>query len=92
MRVNAGVIYWRVVAVRKNEEKIDFIEIGKGTRQSCSLLSYCVIKNIDILPVLFILHNDDLKEGIKIRGKLIKEIHFIEDKAGVLVSLRKGLH
>ena len=77
----------QVVAVRTNEGETDLIEIGRGTRQGCSLS-----------PMLFNLYDeaiireafDDLEEGIIIGGKLIKEIQFADDK-GVLTSTQEGL-
>ena len=74
----------QVVAVRTNEEEIDLIEIGRGTKQGCSVLFN--LYDEAMIKEAF----DDLEEGIIIGGKLIKEIRIADDKR-VLANAQERL-
>jgi hypothetical protein len=63
------------------------IIVGRGTRQGCplSLVLFNIYDEAMIREAF-----DDVNEGIKIGGKLIKEVKFVDNK-GVLASTERGL-
>src|SRR6478736_1054213 len=74
--------------VKIQQEFSDEGEIGRGVRQGCSLSP--LLFNI-YAEAMMVEAMEGIEEGIKIGGKLIKDVRFADDQ-GMIAKNEKGLH
>lgn len=77
----------QTAAVRVADECSDYSKVGRGVRQGCCLspLLFNVYTEMMMLEAI-----EDVEEGVKVGGKLVKDVRFADDQ-GMVANSELGL-